>query len=161
MFHKSQCGRSMIEMLGVLAIVGVLSVGGLAGYSKAMRANKINDALEYINRAKIEYYARLANGTQASDTAISCSTLLGESFSAYNILNCSCRNKNVYVRMKTIDLLKELALRVNATNYNGTKDPVTEIDNYVNAGQEGRVCLVLCRKRTVVGGWDMTYGYCI
>ena len=29
-------GRSMIEMLGVLAIVGVLSVGGIAGYSKAM-----------------------------------------------------------------------------------------------------------------------------
>lgn len=31
-----QCGRSMIEMLGVLAIVAVLSVGGIAGYSKAM-----------------------------------------------------------------------------------------------------------------------------
>ena len=30
-------GRSMIEMLGVLAIVGVLSVGGIAGYSKAMK----------------------------------------------------------------------------------------------------------------------------
>ena len=27
-------GRSMIEMLGVLAIIGVLSVGGIAGYSK-------------------------------------------------------------------------------------------------------------------------------
>ena len=30
-------GRSMIEMWGVLAIVGVLSVGGIAGYSKAMK----------------------------------------------------------------------------------------------------------------------------
>ena len=29
-------GRSMIEMLGVLAIIAVLSVGGIAGYSKAM-----------------------------------------------------------------------------------------------------------------------------
>ncbi len=27
-----QCGRSMIEMLGVLAIIGVLSIGGIAGY---------------------------------------------------------------------------------------------------------------------------------
>ena len=37
-------GRSMIEMLGVLAIIGVLSVGGIAGYSKAMKkyqANKV------------------------------------------------------------------------------------------------------------------------
>ena len=35
-------GRSMIEMLGVLAIVGVLSVGGIAGYSKAMEKFKVN-----------------------------------------------------------------------------------------------------------------------
>ncbi len=43
----SQSGRSMVEMLGVLAIIGVLSVGAIAGYSQAMgkyRANKtIND----------------------------------------------------------------------------------------------------------------------
>lgn len=31
-----QGGKSMIEMLGVLAVIGVLSVGGIAGYSKAM-----------------------------------------------------------------------------------------------------------------------------
>ena len=35
-------GRSMIEMLGVLAIIGVLSVGGIAGYSKAMEMYKLN-----------------------------------------------------------------------------------------------------------------------
>ena len=37
-------GRSMIEMLGVLAIIAVLTVGGIAGYSKAMKkyqANKV------------------------------------------------------------------------------------------------------------------------
>ena len=38
-------GRSMIEMLGVLAIVGVLSVGGIAGYSKAMEKFKVNKAI--------------------------------------------------------------------------------------------------------------------
>ncbi len=38
----AQCGRSMIEMLGVLAIIGVLSVGGIAGYSKAIREYKSN-----------------------------------------------------------------------------------------------------------------------
>ncbi len=42
-------GRSMIEMLGVLAIVGVLSVGGIAGYSKAMEMYKIDKALEEYN----------------------------------------------------------------------------------------------------------------
>ena len=39
-------GRSMIEMLGVLAIIGVLSVGGIAGYSKAMMKYKINKTVE-------------------------------------------------------------------------------------------------------------------
>ena len=43
-----QCGRSMIEMLGVLAIIGVLSVGGIAGYSKAVMKYRINKTIEQI-----------------------------------------------------------------------------------------------------------------
>lgn len=31
-----QTGRSIIEMLEVLAIIGVLSIGGIAGFSKAI-----------------------------------------------------------------------------------------------------------------------------
>ena len=42
-------GRSMIEMLGVLAIVGVLSVGGIAGYSKAMNKFKTNKVIDQVN----------------------------------------------------------------------------------------------------------------
>lgn len=44
---KIESGRSMVEMLGVLAIIGVLSIGGIAGYTMAMnryRANEIVDA---------------------------------------------------------------------------------------------------------------------
>lgn len=41
-------GRSMIEMLGVLAIIGVLSIGGIAGYSKAMAKYKLNKAQDQI-----------------------------------------------------------------------------------------------------------------
>ena len=42
---KSQNGRSMVEMLGVLAIIGVLSVGGVYGYGVAMKKHKANEAL--------------------------------------------------------------------------------------------------------------------
>ena len=42
-------GRSMVEMLGVLAIVGVLSVGAIAGYSKAMFKYKLNKQAEQLN----------------------------------------------------------------------------------------------------------------
>jgi prepilin-type N-terminal cleavage/methylation domain-containing protein len=44
----NQKGRSMIEMLGVLAIVGILSAGGIAGYSKAMQSYKTNALIEKI-----------------------------------------------------------------------------------------------------------------
>ena len=42
-------GRSMVEMLGVLAIIGVLSVGAIAGYSKAMIKYKLNKQAEQIS----------------------------------------------------------------------------------------------------------------
>ena len=42
-FKTKNCefGRSMIEMLGVLAIIGVISVGGMAGYGAAVRKYRI------------------------------------------------------------------------------------------------------------------------
>jgi len=43
---SEEFGRSMIEMLGVLAIVGILSVGGIAGFSKAMMKYKLNKLTE-------------------------------------------------------------------------------------------------------------------
>jgi Tfp pilus assembly protein FimT len=45
---QNQSGRSMIEMLGVLAIIGVLSVGGIAGYSKAMLKYKTNKTIDEV-----------------------------------------------------------------------------------------------------------------
>ena len=38
----------MVEMLGVLAIVGVLSVGGIAGYSQAMSKFKVTKAMDQV-----------------------------------------------------------------------------------------------------------------
>ena len=46
---KLQHGRSMVEMLGVLAIIGVLSVGAIAGYQKAMTKYKLNKYAADIN----------------------------------------------------------------------------------------------------------------
>lgn len=44
-----QKGRSMVEMLGVLAIIGVLSVGGISGYSKAMAKFKLTKAQDQMS----------------------------------------------------------------------------------------------------------------
>ena len=49
MLKTNESGRSMIEMLGVLAIIGVLSVGGIAGYSKAMNKFKTNQVADNVS----------------------------------------------------------------------------------------------------------------
>ena len=49
LYKNEQSGRSMVEMLGVLAIIGVLSIGGISGYSKAMSKYRINKTLDQIS----------------------------------------------------------------------------------------------------------------
>lgn len=49
LYKNEQSGRSMVEMLGVLAIIGVLSIGGIAGYSKAMAKFRVNKTLDQIS----------------------------------------------------------------------------------------------------------------
>ena len=56
------CGRSMVEMLGVLTIIGVLSVGAISGYSKAMMKYKLNKQTEQMNtiiNTVVQYYDEL------------------------------------------------------------------------------------------------------
>ncbi len=51
----------MIEMLGVLAIVGVLSIGGIAGYSKAMYNHKLNKQREQYSQIFAGFYQNEEN----------------------------------------------------------------------------------------------------
>ncbi len=50
----NESGRSMVEMLGVLAIIGVLSIGGIAGYTQAMKKYRINEALNEISLCSVQ-----------------------------------------------------------------------------------------------------------
>ena len=63
---KSQSGRSMVEMLGVLAIIGVLSVGGIAGYSLSMRRHRANGVVDLMSKYALVVYnncqQKLLNG---------------------------------------------------------------------------------------------------
>ena len=68
-----QKGRSMIEMLGVLAIIGVLSIGGLAGYTMAMNRHRANQILDYVSRCAV---AAQTKGDGYKIDAASCKDLL-------------------------------------------------------------------------------------
>lgn len=80
LYDSEQSGRSMVEMLGVLAIIGVLSVGGIAGYSKAMAKYKTNQTLDQLSMlitnirtlyATQPSFAGLNNGTAISFGVVS------------------------------------------------------------------------------------------
>ena len=61
---NSEEGRSMVEMLGVLAIIGVLSVISIYGYRQAMIKMKAN---EVVNFASLFFaQAAVANGGMCS-----------------------------------------------------------------------------------------------
>ena len=63
--RRSEKGRSMVEMLGVLAIIGVLSVGGIYGYTVAMRKYKANEIVQTANMIAV-----LAQSQNAGDGAV-------------------------------------------------------------------------------------------
>ena len=67
MKNVNESGRSMVEMLGVLAIIGVLSIGGIAGYTLAMNRYRANEALQAASLVAIE---AIAQNKAISSTAL-------------------------------------------------------------------------------------------
>ena len=66
-FKNEQSGRSMVEMLGVLAIIGVLSVGGISGYSKAMAKYKLTKAQDQMAMILINIRTAFASSPSYAD----------------------------------------------------------------------------------------------
>ena len=107
----TQSGRSMIEMLGVLAIIGVLSVGGIAGYSKAMHRYRLNKAIEQITY--IAGNVRSFFAPQKSYEGLNCGCY-GQCSDACNILK---KAKILPDEMITIDSDNKINI-TNALGYN-------------------------------------------
>ena len=64
---KNEFGRSMIEILGVLAIIGVLSVAGLYGYTLAMRKHKTNEIIREVILRANQVSTQLVLGVDVSE----------------------------------------------------------------------------------------------
>ena len=58
--NKLDSGRSMVEMLGTLAIIGVLSVGGIAGYSYGMDKYKANQTINDVMLMGVDMITQLS-----------------------------------------------------------------------------------------------------
>lgn len=82
---SNQSGRSMIEMLGVLAIVGVLSIGGIAGYSKAM--SKVKNNRFIAESGELVMNIRNLYIEQRSYVGLNNKVLINTGFVPYEMLN--------------------------------------------------------------------------
>lgn len=65
--RKSEFGRSMVEMLGVLAIIGVLSIGGIAGYTLSMRKYRANQIADALNKYSLIVYSACQRAVISGD----------------------------------------------------------------------------------------------
>ncbi len=63
---KQESGRSMVEMLGVLAVIGVLSVGGISGYTLAMNKHRANSVAADLMKRAVVVSAQRQLGQTAS-----------------------------------------------------------------------------------------------
>ena len=61
-FRFAQSGRSMVEMLGVLAVIGVLSIGGIAGYSYGMDKYRANQTINDISLRTVDLLTQTSQG---------------------------------------------------------------------------------------------------
>ena len=59
---KTESGRSMVEMLGTLAIIGVLSIGGIAGYSYGMDKYRANQTINDISLRTVDLLTQASQG---------------------------------------------------------------------------------------------------
>ena len=63
---KNEQGRSMVEMLGVLAVMGVLSVGGVAMYTNAMNKYRANELLNESSKRAVVIATQILSGKSIS-----------------------------------------------------------------------------------------------
>ena len=106
-----QTGRSMVEMLGVLAIIGVLSVGGIAAFSAAMDTHHVNEILYDISRRAHECIAQMTLMGKNCDL-----TSYGNKIDGYNTSLLSFSN-NQYFGIKVLDVPEKICRKIQQKSF--------------------------------------------
>ena len=78
---KTETGRSMTEMLGTLAIIGVLSIGGIAGYSYGMDKHRCNQTVNDMMLMGVDIITQTSRGAVPSLSEWGTKTTAGYDFS--------------------------------------------------------------------------------
>ncbi|MGN0919352.1 MAG: type II secretion system protein, partial [Alphaproteobacteria bacterium] len=110
MTEHYEAGRSMVEMLGVLAIMGVLSVGGVAMYTTAMNKHRANEILNEASKRAVMVAGQLLSNPEATTMSLAqfgdntvAGTTFGEEATIANnkiTLSLSGVEENICTQMK-------------------------------------------------------------
>ena len=136
------CGRSMVEMLGVLAIIGVLSVGAMSGYSKAMLKYKLNRQAEAFNM----FLGNAIMLIPEFNRAFSGETFNAEIFHKLNLIpdGMTYENKGIY------DIFNNRIGIAYALNPNGNIDYTVQWSMDRTNNKAGRDTIEICRNMVYV-----------
>ncbi len=107
---KQESGRSMVEMLGVLAIIGVLSIGGIAGYMLSMNRFRANNMID-----KAGKFATVAFSTKQTSIAMG-KTDLADTDIAYKTKELGALDTGETLAVKSISADGLVTLEVKFVN---------------------------------------------
>ncbi len=174
MTKNYESGRSMVEMLGTLAIIGVLSVGAIVGYSYAMDKYRANETINDINMRGIDLVRQVAMGqtlslsewptTSKAGYIISDPVLIeGDAyFSISNVPQSVC--EMVYEGIQNNQTTKvevNRTLAEDASACNKEEDNTMGFFFITNAGEGGTTPEDLCKNKTCPEGYSCTHGICL
>ena len=82
---SAESGRTMTEMLGVLVIMGILSLGGIAGYRYGMNKHKANETIAELSLYAVDIATQMINneGADVQLSNLPLKTHMGYPLSAY------------------------------------------------------------------------------
>ena len=125
-FKASQVGRSLIEMLAVLTIIGIISVGALLGFSHAMNKHYANETMEEINQRLRTYLPQFDRGIKTfSNGSFGNTTYYNYRISAENKNNklvISLYDVPVVICRNLLPISSTFKVSINKTEFSGNTD---------------------------------------
>ncbi len=139
---STDTGRSMVEMLGTLAIVGVLSIAGIAGYRYAMDKYRANETIDELNKRAFVYATQVLNNEIRSGETLSNGEFGNKTALGYDIeANKSYYPDEFEVTLSNYpsevcrDILKNYMIPYQIIVSGKVYDPTS--DNYSICGEDG------------------------
>ncbi len=125
-----EIGRSMVEMLGVLAVIGILSVGSISGYTTAINKHHANEIVNDVNlRAHMLAPQIVSNGSISNTSDLGTENKLGNTITVTPAANSFVINVADVPAGVCRDIVRSdwqdtpvLAVTVNETTYTGVSD---------------------------------------